>query len=66
MRNKKPEIFEWGSLRFRVVETKGCDGCYWYADGACVSPPEFDRDCGGCASYERVDKRNVVFIEEKE
>ena len=66
MRNKKPEIFEWGSLRFRVVETKGCDGCYWYADGSCVSPPEFDKDGGGCTSYDRVDGRDVIFVKEAE
>lgn len=66
MRNKKPEIFEWGSLRFRVVESEYCDGCYWFSNGVCVSPPEFDKDSGGCSPYDRADERDVVFVKEAE
>lgn len=66
MKYKKPEIYEWRALRFRVVEKKKCDGCYWYVDGGCVSPPEFDRDSDGCTSYDRVDGRDVVFIKDTE
>lgn len=66
MRNKKLEIFEWGSLRLRAVEADGCDGCYWYADGSCVSPPEFNRASGGCLSDDSADERDVIFVKETE
>jgi len=66
MRRKKKEIIEWGCVKLRVVEQERCDACYWNTADGCKSPPDFEKYSGGCSYYERVDKRNVVFIEEKE
>ena len=52
------EIFKFEGIKLKVVEGKGCDGCY-FQDKACCEP--IRRERGKCTIYIRNDKKSIIF-----
>lgn len=49
-------------VTLEVVEQKGCDGCFFFDKGICYSPTINDRtEVFSCKSYERLDRKSVIF-----
>lgn len=55
------EVFQFGRIKLRCVEGKGCHGCFMRA--SCPEMwEEMSRYIGHCSSFHRADKKGVIFV----